>query len=132
MTSLERYRGLGRMGRRKRGDNPSSKTRSSSNMKNLLSPVARPRLIANKSPNRKVAGDSTGVTFPEDSFANNRVHLRSRRNVDAGMILVLAGSVREPPNVNSTEQSGGGGEFTFGGSLTEPARTRIIPASTLR
>ena len=111
ITSLGRYRGLGKIGRRKRGDNPSSRTRCSSNMKNLLSPVARPRLMTNKSPNRRVAGDTAGVAVPEDSFASSRVHLRSLRNVDVGMILVLAGSVREPPNVNSTEQSGGGGEF---------------------
>src|SRR5271157_5688658 len=97
ITSLGRYRGLGSIGRRKRRDNPSSETRCSSNMKNLLSPVARPRLIANKSPNRRVAGDGAGVSFPEDSFASSRVHLRSRRNVEAGMILVLAGSVSEPP-----------------------------------
>src|SRR5271165_792828 len=91
-------------------------------MKNLLSPVASPRLIENRSPRRIVPGEQIGEA-PDSSPAKRRVHLGSDRNLAEVNCARTDGSLREPPYVNSTA------EFAFGSTFLNQTTAEDTSAS---
>ena len=90
-SSVARFRGLGRMGRNMCCGKFLSVISFLLRMKNLLSPVTRPRLIWKKSLN---VGTST---LDSEDEHGNLVHLRELRKSLAATCRSVFGSIRLPP-----------------------------------